>query len=144
MSDDFIIFMYDKIGEIYVYLDKIMADVYDGKLSYENLPVALKDLEEKILFRQEECRDNEVFYNSFEKSIEYLEGIMNTLLEGKLNSEDVIPALGDLGLDILGNQEYFTGVSDSKEQEYLLKRIADKKNVLIKALEETKKQSVSK
>ena len=144
MSDDFIIFMYDKIGEIYVYLDKIMADVYDGKLSYENLPVALKDLEEKILFRQEECRDNEVFYNSFEKSIEYLEGIMNTLLEGKLNSEDVIPALGDLGLNILGNQEYFTGVSDSKEQEYLLKRIADKKNVLIKALEETKKQSVSK
>ena len=133
MDDKFIAFMYDKIGKIYSYLEKIMGDVYHDKLSYEDLPKALEDLKKHLLFRKKDCESNGVFCDEFVSVLEYLDGIANTLLEGTLKDEEVIPTLGDLAINILGVQKYFTGGN-----EYLERKIEDKEKSMINALESTK------
>lgn len=124
--------LYEKINDNYAYLESIMGSFYDGNLNYEGVLPALNELKEKLVETKKDC-DNEILFNRIGEVIKYTEEIMQAIYEGKVNNEEVIPALGELAINMLGAQKYTAGTN-----EYLKTRIEDKEKYLSEALISTK------
>ena len=126
-------YLYDKLSKDYKYLEDIMGAFYVGKLKYEGVLPALDGLRNKLLDTQKNCRSNARLYDRVGQTLKYLEDIMGALYEGKLNTEEVVPALGELAVNILEAQKYF-----ANGNEFLISKIDNKESALAKALESTK------
>ena len=124
--------LYDKVNSNYTYLESIMGAYYDGTLNYEGLLPTLNELKEKTIQTRDDCT-NELVFDRVNQVIKYIDDIMEAIYENKLNTNEVIPALGELGMNMLGAQKYIAGTD-----ELLLTKIEDKENVLADALASTK------
>lgn len=131
--------MYAQMDKIYGVLYKIIGDIYTEELNYKGILSALEYLRKQLSSVIRNYPVNESIGRMLRETLKSLDQIGNLFYKGQLHNEEVLVGLEELTNEILNIQECFVMTGNAKQQEYLSKKIDEKRNSLADYFENIKR-----